>query len=190
MKDLAEYKVKVTDLRHIVHEFQKMEENRVTLSKFYQKLKTDLIRHSSNETLRVFCYIISNSGGAKCRTAEKCLLRNVVLDHFEFDTQEIVGRYFRSNDMSIIYLDETYVYSGHTFSKNWTNVSTKGLFVNIYIQRAKIYYCTSQIIIKRMIMKVIIIIILIIIRFTETTLCKINSDNNSSIHKHKLVSAK
>ena len=40
-------------------------------------------------------------------------------------------RYYRSQNRPFIYLDETYLHSGHTCSKSWSDESSNGLFSNI-----------------------------------------------------------
>lgn len=125
--DFPEYKK--TDLRHIVHEFHKTEGNRVTVAQLNQKIRTDLDWHGSNETLRV---LLHNMGFRWRRTQNN---RKVLIERHDIRSLRISYlekiKYFRSQNTPIVYLDETYLHSGHTSSKNWTDDSTKGLFANM-----------------------------------------------------------
>jgi hypothetical protein len=94
-----------------------------------QKIKDDLGIVASETSLRR----ILKKMGFKWRKTENN--RKILIEKMEIRALRIKYlnkiQYFRTQQRPIVFLDETYLHSGHTSSKNWTDDTTKGLFKNI-----------------------------------------------------------
>jgi transposase len=125
--ELPEYEL--CNIRHIIHDFHKTEGSRVSLLKLTQKIKKELNWNGSKESLRT---ILGKIGfkWRKTQNNRQLLIEKNDIRALRISYLEKI-KYFRSQNQPIIFLDETYLHSGHTSSKNWTDESTKGLFPNI-----------------------------------------------------------
>lgn len=125
--DIPEYQL--SDIRHIVHDFHKTEGCRVTVATLANKIRNELDWNGSNESVRL---ILKKLGFRWRRTQNN---RKVLIERSDIRSLRIAYlqkiKYFRKENRPIVYLDETYLHSGHTSSKNWTDETTKGLFANI-----------------------------------------------------------
>ncbi|XP_072401180.1 uncharacterized protein [Diabrotica undecimpunctata] len=125
--DLPEYQI--SDIRRIIYDFYKTEKCRVTVKKLKQKIHNDLditiSQTSLRRLLRKMQFRWRKTENNRKVLVEKSAIRALRIKYL----RQI--KYFRSQNRPIVYVDETYLHSGHTSSKNWTDESTKGLFSNI-----------------------------------------------------------
>jgi hypothetical protein len=125
--DIPEYQC--CNIRQIIYDFHKTEGCRVMVKNLQQKIKDDLGIVASETSLRR----ILKKMGFKWRKTENN--RKILIEKMEIRALRIKYlnkiQYFRSQQRPIVFLDETYLHSGHTSSKNWTDDTTKGLFKNI-----------------------------------------------------------
>lgn len=122
--DLPEYQLR--DIRRIIYDFHITEKCRVTVKRLNNKIREDLDIHISETSLR---RVLKKLQFRWRKTQNN---RKVLVEKMEIRTLRVKYlrqiKYFRSQNRPIVYLDETYIHSGHTSSKNWTDDSTKGLF--------------------------------------------------------------
>lgn len=116
-------------IRRTIYDFHKSEGCRMTVNRLRQKLSDDIDFQGSYTSLR---RILKKLGFRWRRTQNN---RKVLIEKMDIRALRIKYlqkmRIFRSQNRPIVYLDESYLHSGHTSSKNWTDESTKGLFANI-----------------------------------------------------------
>lgn len=117
------------DIRQFIYNFHKTENSRVTLKSLLAKLKADLDFKGEVSSLRI---IVRDLGFRWKKTKnnrplliEKSDIRNLRINFLHKIQQ------YRLEEKSIVYLDESYVHSGHTKAHSWSDSSTSGLFTNI-----------------------------------------------------------
>lgn len=125
--DLPEYQSR--DIRRIIHDFHKTENCRVNVRKLNEKIKKDLDISVSDTSLRRILKKLSFRW-RKTENNRKLLVEKMEIRSLRVKYLRQIKN-FRSQNRPIIFVDETYVHSGHTSSKSWTDNTTKGLFTTI-----------------------------------------------------------
>lgn len=125
--DLPEYQSR--DIRRIIHDFHKTENCRVNVRKLNEKIKKDLDISVSDTSLRRILKKLSFRW-RKTENNRKLLVEKMEIRSLRVKYLRQIKN-FRSQNRPIIFVDETYVHSGHKSSKSWTDNTTKGLFTTI-----------------------------------------------------------
>lgn len=117
------------DIRNIVYNFHITEGCRVTISNLRKKLNEELGWSGRDTSLRKILRKIGfrwrNTRNKRQVLIEGQRIRSLRISYL----QKI--KYYREQNRPVIYLDETYIHSGHTKSKSWSDNSNNGLFSNI-----------------------------------------------------------
>lgn len=116
------------DFRSIIHNFHHTENQRVTLKSLQEKLKNDLNWNGSTTSL--YRVIRKLKFRFKKTQKRKILVENSDLRALRIQYLKKIKQ-FRSEQRPIVFIDETYIHSGHTKSKSWSDDSLNGLFCNI-----------------------------------------------------------
>lgn len=127
VRSLPEYQIRI--VRDMIYNFHRTDERRVTISALRQKMHDELEWKGSNTSLR---RILSDLGFKfRCtQNNRKVLIERLDIRALRIDYLQKI-KYFRETNRPIVYIDETYIHSGHTSSKMWSDESRKGLFKNI-----------------------------------------------------------
>jgi transposase len=117
------------DFRNTIYNFHKTDGCRITLPALKDKVRSDFGWNGQLTSLRK----IVKDLGFRFRKSQNN--RNLLIEKSEIRALRINYlrkiTLFREQNRSIIYLDETYIHSGHTLSKSWSDNSNNGLFTNI-----------------------------------------------------------
>ncbi|XP_072375767.1 uncharacterized protein [Diabrotica undecimpunctata] len=125
--DLPEYQI--TDIRRIIHDFHRTENCRVTVNKLKNKIERDLDIKVSEASLRRILRNM-NFRWRRARDNRKLLVEKAEIRTWKIKYLRLI-KHYRNENRPIVYLDETYVHSGHTLSKTWNDNFSKGLLMNI-----------------------------------------------------------
>lgn len=119
----------LVDFRRIIYNFHKTENCRVTLPALQETLRNDLGWQGQVSSLRT---VLKKLGFKWRRTQNnrKLLIEKSEIRALRIDYLNKI-KFFRQQQRPIVFLDETYIHSGHTISKSWSDDSNNGLLANI-----------------------------------------------------------
>lgn len=113
----------------MIYNFHKTENARVSVRKLEAKMERELgwsgSLASAKTVVRNLGFRWRNTVDNRQLLVEKSDIRALRISYI----QEI--RFFRGQGRPVVYLDETYIHSGHTPSKSWSDNTGKGLVTNI-----------------------------------------------------------
>lgn len=117
------------DLRQVIYNFHKTNNQRITLNSLLQKLKDDFQFSGSKTSLRRMLKTL----GFRWRVTqnnrkllqEKSDIRGLRIKYLE------KLKLYRQQNRTIIYMDETYLHGSHTKSHSWSDKTTNGLLSTI-----------------------------------------------------------
>lgn len=117
------------DIRDMIYNFHKTEGLQLSLRRLQMKIKDEIDWNGCRESLRM---VVRKMGfrWRKTKNNRKVLMEKPEIRALRIDYLKKIT-YFRSIGRPIIYLDETYIHSGHTNPKSWDDGTNNGLLTNI-----------------------------------------------------------